>query len=199
MFMRRVCIHARVPYFDVLRFYEIKHRKSPLLGLEVLIMHIYTYIYVYVCMYVCVCVCVCVSLCFYMWCGIRIVLICFTGHGEYVLFYCGLYMTSWICIVCMPIFVVCYLLVLGQKLPNKYVQNHTGFRTRKGGWGFWLLPWRWHILSIPLKAGRWISAITCGLDDVFPPDDLGSGPYTPFNMYISDVIATFLVIEINSF
>ena len=32
--------------------------------------------------------------------------------------------------------------------------------------GVWSLPWRWHILSIPLT--------TCGLDDVFPPDDLCS-------------------------
>ena len=31
-----------------------------------------------------------------------------------------------------------------------------------------------HGAGIPLKAGRWISAETCGLDDVFPPDDLGS-------------------------
>ena len=37
--------------------------------------------------------------------------------------------------------------------------------------------------SIPLKAGRGISAETCGLDDVFPPDDLGSGPCTPFIIY----------------
>ena len=29
-------------------------------------------------------------------------------------------------------------------------------------------------LAHPLKAGREISAETCGLDDVFPPDDLGS-------------------------
>ena len=36
---------------------------------------------------------------------------------------------------------------------------HIGFRTRTGGWELWLLPWRWHILSIPLKAGRGISAI----------------------------------------
>ena len=36
----------------------------------------------------------------------------------------------------------------------------------------WLLPWRWHILSIVLIAGRGINAETCGLDDVFPPDDL---------------------------
>ena len=42
--------------------------------------------------------------------------------------------------------------------------------------GVWLLPWRWHILSIPLTTGRGTSAETCGLDDVFPPDDLGSRP-----------------------
>ena len=40
----------------------------------------------------------------------------------------------------------------------------------------WSLPWRWHILSIPLTTGRGTSAETCGLDDVFPPDDLGSRP-----------------------
>ena len=45
--------------------------------------------------------------------------------------------------------------------------------------GVYLLPWRWHILSIPLlKAGRGISAETCGTDDVFPPDDLCSSPGT---------------------
>ena len=38
--------------------------------------------------------------------------------------------------------------------------------------GVWSLPWRWHILSIPLTTGRGTSAETCGLDDVFlPPDD----------------------------
>ena len=35
----------------------------------------------------------------------------------------------------------------------------------------------------PLEAGRRISFETCGLDDVFPPDDLGSGLYTPFIIY----------------
>ena len=44
--------------------------------------------------------------------------------------------------------------------------------------GVWSLPWRWHILSIPLTTGRGTSAETCGLDDVFPPDDLGSRPET---------------------
>ena len=34
-------------------------------------------------------------------------------------------------------------------------------------------PYRWL-----WTAGRGISAETCGLDDVFPPDDLSSGPYT---------------------
>ena len=42
--------------------------------------------------------------------------------------------------------------------------------------GVWSLPWRWHILSIPLTTGRGTSAETCGLDNVFPPDDLGSRP-----------------------
>ena len=35
----------------------------------------------------------------------------------------------------------------------------------------WLLPRRWHILSILSIAGRGIIAETCGLDDVCPPDD----------------------------
>ena len=42
--------------------------------------------------------------------------------------------------------------------------------------GVWSLPWRWHILSIPLTTGRGTGAETCGLDDVFPPDDLCSRP-----------------------
>ena len=78
-------------------------------------------------------------------------------------------------------------------------QFHNGFRTRTGGWELWLLSWRWHILSISLKAGRGISAETCGLDDVFPPDDLGYGPCTPFITYIPHIIAAFLLIEIYSF
>ena len=44
--------------------------------------------------------------------------------------------------------------------------------------GVWSLLWRWHILSILLKTGGGISAKTCGLDDVFPPDDLCSRPET---------------------
>ena len=58
---------------------------------------------------------------------------------------------------------------------------------------------RWHILSIPLKAGRGISAGTFGLDYVFPPDDLGSGPCTPFIIYEPYIIAAFLLIKIYSF
>ena len=44
--------------------------------------------------------------------------------------------------------------------------------------GVWLLPWRWHILSILFITGRGISAETCGLDDMFPPYDLCSSPET---------------------
>ena len=44
--------------------------------------------------------------------------------------------------------------------------------------GVWLLPWRWHILSILFIGSRGICADTCGLDDVFPPDDLYSRPET---------------------
>ena len=46
------------------------------------------------------------------------------------------------------------------------------------GVGVWSLQWCWHILSILLTAGRRISAETCGLDDVFSPDDLCSRPET---------------------
>ena len=56
-----------------------------------------------------------------------------------------------------------------------------------------VLQWRWHIISIPLKSGRGVSAETCGLDDVFPPDDLGSGPCTPFIIYIPYIMAALLV------
>ena len=50
--------------------------------------------------------------------------------------------------------------------------------------GVWSLPWGWHILSIPLTTGRGTSAETCGLDDVFPPDDLGSRPGALVFMYV---------------
>ena len=36
---------------------------------------------------------------------------------------------------------------------------------------------------------------TCGLDDVFPPDDLGSGPCTPFITYMPYIIAAIQVIK----
>ena len=44
--------------------------------------------------------------------------------------------------------------------------------------------------SIPLEAGRKIYAKTCGLDYVFPPDDLGSGLYDHDN--VSDDTALLL-------
>ena len=58
--------------------------------------------------------------------------------------------------------------------------------------GVWSLPWRWHILSIPLTTGRGTSAETCGSDDVFPPDDLGSRPEA-LCWYICIYICTFLI------
>ena len=39
----------------------------------------------------------------------------------------------------------------------------------------------------------------CGLDDVFPPNELGSGPYTPFIIYLQYITAAILIIKINSF
>ena len=50
----------------------------------------------------------------------------------------------------------------------------------------------------PINTGQGISAGNCGLD-VFPPDDLGSGPCIPFIIYIPHIIVTFLLNEINSF
>ena len=52
----------------------------------------------------------------------------------------------------------------------------TWFLDSKRKVGVWSLPWRWHILSIPLTTGRGTGAETCGLDGVFPPDDLCSPP-----------------------
>ena len=40
----------------------------------------------------------------------------------------------------------------------------------------WSLPWRWDILSAPFTTGRGTGAESCGLDDVFPPDDLCPHP-----------------------
>ena len=50
--------------------------------------------------------------------------------------------------------------------------------------GVWSLPWRWHILSIPLTTCRGTSAETSGFDDVFPPDDIGSSPEALVNIYV---------------
>ena len=64
--------------------------------------------------------------------------------------------------------------------PTAYIVLHkwidTWFLDSNRRVWVWSLPWRWHILSIPLKTGRGTSTETCGLDDVFPPDDLGSRP-----------------------
>ena len=69
----------------------------------------------------------------------------------------------------------------------------------KKSMGVWLLPWRWRVLPIPLETGRGIGAKTCGLEDVFPPDDLGSGLYTQrIIIYMSCIIAALYVIEISS-
>ena len=57
------------------------------------------------------------------------------------------------------------------------------FWTRTGRLGVWSLPWRCHILSIPLTTGRGTGTETCGLDYVFPPDDLCSRPEALF-LYI---------------
>ena len=65
--------------------------------------------------------------------------------------------------------------------------------------GVFITPMARHILSIPLKAGRGISAETRGLDDVFPNHDIGSGPCIRFITYIPYIIAATLVIKINSF
>ena len=47
------------------------------------------------------------------------------------------------------------------------------------------------IVSSQLKAGRGISTETCGLEDVFPPDDLGSGPCAKFIISIPHIIVAF--------
>ena len=65
--------------------------------------------------------------------------------------------------------------------------------------GVLITPWRWDILSIPLKASRGISAETCGLDFEFRSDDLGSCSFTPFIIYIPCIITAILVIQINFF
>ena len=51
--------------------------------------------------------------------------------------------------------------------------------------GVWSLPWRWHILYIPLTTGRGTGAEPCGLGDVFPIDDICSRPEAPcYYIYI---------------
>ena len=57
-----------------------------------------------------------------------------------------------------------------------YELIYTWFLNSEQEGGIWSLPSRWHILSIPLTTCRGTGAKTCGLDDVFPPDDLCSSP-----------------------
>ena len=57
-----------------------------------------------------------------------------------------------------------------------YELTDTWFLDSNRRLGVWSLPWRWHILSIPLTTGRGIGVETCGLDDVFLSDDLCSRP-----------------------
>ena len=95
---------------------------------------------------------------------------------------------------------ILHLLIVEKKKKKKYCNDHkiteiritdknsstayivlyewidTWFLDSNRRVGVWSLPWRWHILSIPLTTGRGTSAETCGLDDAFPPDDLGSRP-----------------------
>ena len=61
--------------------------------------------------------------------------------------------------------------------------------------GVWLLPWRWHILSILLIAGRGMSAEICGLDNVLSPYDLCSRPETIFFLYRSSGYRTYIYIH----
>ena len=86
-----------------------------------------------------------------------------------------------------------YLYLFHVELIMQWMQQilaKSCFRCKKNTWhvesNYILQPPKYLIivLSIPLATGRWISVETCGLDDVFP-DDLGSGPYTPFIIYIS--------------
>ena len=53
--------------------------------------------------------------------------------------------------------------------------------------GSLITPWRCHILSIPWEAGRGLSTKTYGLGDMFPPDDLGSGPYSQFIIWVIEM------------
>ena len=71
-------------------------------------------------------------------------------------------------------FIFLLLVHIFQNISYKWID--TWFMDSNRRVGVWSLPWRWHILSIPLTTGRGTSAETCGLDDVFPPDDLGSRP-----------------------
>ena len=53
--------------------------------------------------------------------------------------------------------------------------------------------------SIPSEASRGIHVEICGLDDVFPPNDIGSGLYTQFIIVcIPCIKAVIIVIELSA-
>ena len=99
MFVRRVCIHTRVPYFSEF----IENRPFLDRGFN----------HAYIRMFYCVLYVIWNTYCFnafYWTCGIRIILLVFAWYVDYVLSAC-------------LFFAVFYLLVLGQKWPNGYVQT----------------------------------------------------------------------------
>ena len=84
MFMRRVCIHTRIPYFSELRFYAVYNIENrPFLGRG--------FNHAYIWMFCCVLYVIWNTYCFnvfYWTCVIRIVLLVFTWYVEYVFFAC---------------------------------------------------------------------------------------------------------------
>ena len=78
-----------------------------------------------------------------------------------------------------------------------YELTDTWFMDSKRRVGVWSLPWRWHILSIPLTTGRGTRAETCGLDYVFPPDDLCSHPEA-LCWYIYIYIYIYIYMQFNT-
>ena len=84
MFMRRVCIHTRIPSFSELRFYVVYNIENrPFLGRG--------FNHAYVWMFYCVLYVIWNTYCFnvFYWIyGIRIVLLVFTWYVEYVLSAC---------------------------------------------------------------------------------------------------------------
>ena len=111
MFMRRVCIHTRIPSFNELRFYVVYNIENrPFLGRG--------FNHAYIWMFYCVLYVIWNTYCFneFYWIyGIRIVLLVFTWYVEYVLSAC--------------IFVSCftYLCLVRNDLINMFKHNrHDG-------------------------------------------------------------------------